>query len=154
MELTDAHKQTIRQWAAQGASLSELQRKLSELGLNMTYMEVRLLALDLGLQIKEAPRKSTNVKAAPASPAPVDEDYASDAEGGASSVSVEVDRIMKPGSIVSGTVKFSDGVSGTWMLDQAGRLGLSTSKPGYKPGGADLQTFQEELRRVLERQGI
>lgn len=72
---------------------------------------------------------------------------------GAGSLSVEVDRIMRPGTVVSGSVTFSDGVSGKWALDQYGRLMLETPQKGYQPSATDVQAFQRELQTQLARQG-
>jgi hypothetical protein len=71
-----------------------------------------------------------------------------------SGVSVELDRVVRPGSVASGTVKFSDGVSGKWALDQYGRLMLDTGSPGYKPSATDVQVFQRELSTQLQRHGF
>jgi hypothetical protein len=75
------------------------------------------------------------------------------APGGAGSVKVEVDRVMRPGTVVSGSVTFSDGNSGTWALDQYGRLVFNAKTEGYRPSQADLQAFQRELSSQLQRQG-
>lgn len=72
---------------------------------------------------------------------------------GAGSVTLDLDRIVRPGFMISGTVTFSDGVSGKWALDQMGRLLLETAQKGYKPGPADVQAFQHELQAQLQRQG-
>ncbi len=69
-------------------------------------------------------------------------------------VTVDVDRVVRPGAVVSGTVTFSDGVSGKWALDQYGRLMLDTGQPGYKPAPADVQAFQRELQMQLQRHGF
>lgn len=69
-------------------------------------------------------------------------------------VSVELDRITRPGTVVSGSVTFSDGVSGKWALDQYGRLMLDTGQPGYKPSAPDVQAFQRELQTQLQRHGF
>lgn len=79
----------------------------------------------------------------PAAPAP-----------GTGSLSVEVDRVVRPGAVVSGAVTFSDGVSGKWALDQYGRLMLDTGKKGYQPSAADVQAFQRELSAQLQRHGF
>ncbi|MBI2516798.1 MAG: hypothetical protein HYV95_07755 [Opitutae bacterium] len=79
----------------------------------------------------------------PAAPAP-----------GAGSLTVDVDRIVRPGAVASGSVTFSDGVSGKWALDQYGRLMLDTGKKGYQPSPADVQTFQRELSVQLQRHGF
>jgi len=75
------------------------------------------------------------------------------APAGAGSVTVELDRIVRPGFAMSGTVTFSDGVAGKWALDQYGRLMLDTGQPGYKPSTPDVQAFQRELSAQLQRQG-
>jgi hypothetical protein len=68
-------------------------------------------------------------------------------------VAIDIDRVMRPGTVVSGTVKFSDGQSGKWALDQMGRLVFEGATPGYRPSQADLQAFQRELSTQLQRQG-
>jgi hypothetical protein len=73
---------------------------------------------------------------------------------GAGSVKVEVDRLVRPGSVVSGSVTFSDGTTGKWALDQLGRLMLETGKKGYQPPASDVQEFQQQLSAQLQRQGF
>jgi len=152
MELTAEQKKTVEGWVREGLGLSDIQKKITaELGISMTYMDVRLLVLDLGVKVKDKP------VAAPAKPTDkgaVALDGAPDAAGGLSRVTVDVDRVMRPGSLVSGTVRFSDGVTATWMLDQTGRLALDAGKRKYTPSEQDVEAFQEELRRVLEKQGF
>lgn len=82
---------------------------------------------------------------------PEDEGVPADAPAG--SLKLDVDRLMRPGTVVSGTVTFSDGVSGKWGLDQYGRLMLDTGQKGYQPSAADVQAFQRELQIHLQRQG-
>jgi hypothetical protein len=81
------------------------------------------------------------------------EDLAPPMPAGAGSVTVELDRIVRPGFMVSGNATFSDGVSGKWALDQMGRLLLETPQKGYQPSPADVQAFQRELQTLLQRQG-
>jgi hypothetical protein len=89
---------------------------------------------------------------------PSDDEFPEDAgipaDAPAGTLSLEVDRIMRPGTVVSGSVTFSDGVSGKWGLDQYGRLMLDTGQKGYQPSPADIQTFQRELQAQLQRQGL
>ena len=59
-----------------------------------------------------------------------------------------------PGAMVSGKVTFSDGVKAAWHLDQAGRLGLAPTQPGYRPSAADLQEFQMALEQQLAKMGM
>ncbi len=82
------------------------------------------------------------------------EDAGIPADAPAGTVSLDVDRIMRPGTVVSGSVTFSDGVSGKWGLDQYGRLMLDTGQKGYQPSPADIQAFQRELQAQLQRQGF
>jgi hypothetical protein len=71
MNLDDAQRQKVTEWIAQGLKLSEIQTRLaSELGIRLTYMEVRLLVDDLKLTpIDAEPRRPTKpVLASPAVP--------------------------------------------------------------------------------------
>lgn len=163
MELTEDQKQTVAQWVSEGDGLSEIQKRLSsELGIVLTYMDVRFLVIDLGLDIstpeKEEPENSQEDDSLPADSVGRGEKAAGLPGAGdgllGGSVTVDVDRIMKPGSIVSGTVAFSDGVSGSWSVDQLGRLGLSTDSPDYKPSQEDLESFQTELKQALASRGL
>jgi hypothetical protein len=88
-------------------------------------------------------------------PEPLDEDLAGLPPDGASSVRVSVDKVVLiPGAIASGTVTFSDGVTGKWIVDQQGRPGFTeVSKPGYRPTPDDAQDFMQELSMALQRQG-
>ena len=72
---------------------------------------------------------------------------------GASSLTLDLDRLVRPGFMASGTVTFSDDTTGKWAIDQAGRLMLETAQKGYKPSPADVQAFQRELQVHLQRQG-
>lgn len=76
------------------------------------------------------------------------------APAGASTLTLEIDRLIRPGAMVSGNVTFSDGVTGKWALDQQGRLMLDTGQKGYQPTPVDVQAFQRELQMQLQRQGF
>jgi len=81
-----------------------------------------------------------------------EEDAFPDAAGG---VSVSVDKVtLLPGALASGTVTFSDGVTGKWIVDNQGRPGLTEiSKPGYRPAPADAQDFMQQLGMALQKRG-
>jgi hypothetical protein len=72
------------------------------------------------------------------------------------SVRVEVDKVtLLPGALASGSVTFSDGVTGKWIVDQYGRPGFSeVSQPGYRPTPADAQAFMQELSASLQSRGL
>jgi hypothetical protein len=166
MELTPQQEQAVRGWAQEGLGLAEIQKRLaSEFGVSATYMDVRFLVLDLGVDIKEKPKRETanagadlsaggglDVEDDPAGPA-ADVPGPGEALGGGA-VSVELDRVTKPGAVVSGRVTFSDGVSAGWFLDQLGRLGIEATTPGYKPSPGDVAAFQQELKNQLSARGF
>jgi hypothetical protein len=74
----------------------------------------------------------------------------------AGGVGVEVDKVtLIPGALASGTVKFTDGVTGKWVVDQYGRPGFTeVSKPNYRPTPADAQSFMQELSAQLQKRGF
>jgi hypothetical protein len=76
--------------------------------------------------------------------------------GGPSNIRVDVDKVtLIPGAVASGTVTFSDGVTGKWIVDQYGRPGFTeVSKPGYRPAAADAQAFMQELSAALQKRGF
>lgn len=83
-----------------------------------------------------------------------DDDYADElpASGG---VTVNVDSVtLIPGALASGTVTFSDGVTGKWIVDNYGRPGFTEiSQPGYRPSPGDAQAFMQELNVALQQKG-
>jgi hypothetical protein len=155
MSLTDAQKDKVREWLVQGLKLADVQRRLeTDFGLRVTYMEVRFLVDDLKVALKdpeppkkvEPPAAATPTDAVPGAPlAPTDPTLVG--------VAVTVDRVTRPGALVSGRVTFSDGQGGTWFVDQMGRPGLSADKKGYKPSPADMQEFQIALEQELVKLG-
>ena len=75
---------------------------------------------------------------------------------GSGPVKVSVDKItLIPGAVASGTVTFSDGVTGKWVVDNYGRPGFTEiSRPNYRPSPADAQSFMQELSAVLQQRGL
>ena len=157
MTLDDIQRKKVVEWIAEGLKLSQIQSRLgSELGLTMTYMDVRLLVDDLKLTPKDAEQPKTTPTlpgtasgAAPPPAAPVGEG-AKKPNG----VSVTVDQIARPGAMVSGKVTFSDGITADWYFDQTGQLGLVPQKQGYRPSAPDVQQFQTTLDRELKKMGF
>jgi len=158
MNLDESQRQKVAAWIADGAKLSDIQSRLaSELGLNLTYMEVRFLVDDLKLTPKDPePPKVVEppVAAKPAPPAATLPGAAVPLPPAGSKVSVSVDQITKPGTIVSGKVVFSDGQQADWYLDQTGRLGVAPKQVGYKPTATDVQQFQVALEKEITRLGL
>jgi len=140
-KLSSEQKDALTRWAAEGATMSDLQRRLKEeFSLSITYIDTRFLVLDLGLQLKED-----------AKPEPVVEPEKPVATG---KVHATMDHLALPGSLVSGKVTFSDGETAIWMLDQTGRPGLDPDTPGYSPNQEDILEFQTQLRELIRQSGL
>jgi hypothetical protein len=148
MNLDDAQRQKVAAWIDEGLKISDIQKRLeTDLGLRLTYLEVRLLVDDLKLKPKDPPP--------PPKPAVKPEDaFLPPPAAAAGKVTVTVDQLARPGALVSGKVKFSDGKTAEWVLDQAGRLGLVPGDKGYKPSAADVQDFQIALQQELQKLGL
>jgi len=163
MNLTDAQKQQVSAWLEQGLKVADVQKKMSaELGVSLTYMEVRFLLDDLRLKPKdpEPPKQpapaSPIAPAAAGTPAPVAGEGvapAADASG-LGGVKLSVDTLARPGTVVSGKVTFSDGQTADWYLDQMGRMGVVPAQKGYKPSQGDVMEFQELLQMELQKLGF
>ncbi|MDX2111552.1 MAG: hypothetical protein SFY80_15075 [Verrucomicrobiota bacterium] len=200
MQLTPEQIAIVHKWVSDGLTLSEVQKRItSELGISMTYIQVRFLLDDLNLTIKDKtpPQPAAVPPANPAGNAakPVAGTTATPKKeekkgalsglkslfGGknepepesepepeafpeemsmdelaqkAGRVQVEVDRLARPGAMVSGTTVFSDGMKAQWWVDTQGRLGLSASQKGYQPNQEDIMSFQQELQIALGKMGF
>lgn len=141
-KLTPEQTSELKQLAATGASMSDIQRHLKDAwGHSLTYMDTRFLALDLGLEIKSEAKPEPKPEEAKPAPVPTGE------------VTTTIDTLTLPGALVSGKVTFSDGESAIWMLDQTGRPGLDPDTPGYRPTPEDVKEFQIQLRELLQKSG-
>ena len=149
MNLDETKRKQVAAWIEEGLKIADIQKRMeAQWGLRQTYLEVRLLVADLKLTPKApAPPPPPPHPAAKAVEAPPPRDLP------ASKVRITLDQITRAGAMVSGKVKFSDGKSADWSLDQMGRLGLAPAEKGYKPSPADLQDFQVSLQAELERMG-
>ncbi|MCX6942600.1 MAG: hypothetical protein NTX09_18040 [Verrucomicrobia bacterium] len=184
MSLTPEQKLSVSSWVAAGDNLSAVQKKITEqFKVSMTYRDVRFLVDDLNLELKDpapkvdasdvsktpppvakAPSPSAQhagtADAAAESPTDAEAELADEAlddlPPGASSVTVEVDKVtLIPGALAAGTVTFSDGVTGKWMIDQQYRPGFTEiSQPGYRPTPADSQAFMQQLSAQLQKRGF
>jgi hypothetical protein len=177
-DLTDEQKQAVSQWAEEGATLNDIQSRLKkDFGLTMTYMEARLLAVDLEVHLKDKtvkPKAEPEAAAVPSASAEAmaesdeeafadpgeeafsDEGFSDEgvpAEGAVPFV-MAADELIVPGALVSGSATFSDGTKTKWFLDQIGRLRLKADKPGYQPPQVDVPKFQKGLEQILAKMGL
>ena len=153
--LSDEQQSAVKEWAREGSQLADIQKRLKgQFGLNVTYMDTRLLVLDLGIEIQievtseseddsEETDLESSAEAAPGSP----ESEQPVPSGG---LQVTTDEMVRAGAIVSGTVIFSDGEKAIWMIDEMGRPGLEPDTEGYQPSEEDLIEFEKHLRMLLE----
>lgn len=158
--LSPQQRQLVEQWAAEGANLNQIQDRLrSECEMTLTYMETRLLILELGVKIQDKPREAPPVeKPAPATVADAETalpgDAAADLPAGDIDLKITVDEVPPAGAIVSGKATFSDGTTIMWFLDQMGRFGMRGPTADYKPPAADIPVFQRELDTILQLRGF
>jgi hypothetical protein len=133
---------TIKLWAEQGARLADIQKNMrEEMNLSLTYMDTRLVILDLGITLAEDKIETAS------SEAPLN-------ILATGKTTVTVDSVTLPGAIISGRVSFSDGESAVWMLDQMGRPSIDPNNPNYQPTQDDIIEFQKQLRTLIEQQDL
>ena len=136
---------------AEEVALSEIQNEVNQkFGQNLTYMDIRILAstLDIDWQAKAAAKAAETEKAEEAKAEEVPASAEAPAEAAAGQTVVEVSKLMRPGTALSGTVKFASGSTADWYIDQTGRLGLE-NLVGEKPTQEDIQQFQVELEKAV-----
>lgn len=151
MNLTDEQKSVVSQWVSEGESIAKIQNLLKEqFNLGLTYMDVRFLVDDLGVVYKDSNESLEDEDTADEKTADATEENIEPA-----GVTVDVDAVIRPGSLVSGNVRFSDGVVLGWQLTSTGQLGLIPGDdPEYRPSNEDLQSFQTQLQEVLKEKGF
>jgi len=133
----------IRTWAAEGAQLPEIQRRIrEEMNHPLTYMDTRFLILDLGIELHVEKEPESSPEAIEPAFAPPGTTH------------VTMDAVPLPDALVSGKVTFSDGESGIWTLDQTGRPSLDFNSPTYQPSREDIMEFQQQLRALIEKSGL
>ena len=144
----DERKQIIRKLLAEGQTLSKIQDYLrNEKNNSITYMELRVL-------LSEMPDAKLPEKEVPKAPAPssVVAPTSAAAPAGGGKLSISMDQMPAPGSMLSGYARFSSGAKAHWFLDEAGRLGLEPELGASKPTQDDMKEFSTELRRMLQQQ--
>lgn len=143
-KVTAEQLEMVRQWAGEGVDLNGIQKCLAaECGVHMTYMDVRFLLLDHGIEIATAaapaPEKQPEAPTAEAVPQPA-------ADG---KLAVTLDELTLPGTLISGKVQFPSGTRGGWQIDQLGRFAWNDLQG--QPTPEELQAFQVELTQILSR---
>jgi hypothetical protein len=128
---------------------------VNECGVHLTYMDVRFLLLDHGIEIAQpqpepaaapAPEPQPEAPSAP-EPAPA----AADPMTGAAAVrpTMSLDDIQIPGTILSGKCEFPSGTKVSWQIDQMGQLACNQLAGTMTP--EEQQAFVFELRQILSK---
>ena len=144
-QLTEDQKASLQRWAAEGASIADLQNRMKEeFEIGMTYMDARFMVLDLGIEIQTEKEEEVKPAGGVEELKPVPTGF----------VEVTMDSIAMAGAMVSGKVTFSDGASAVWMLDAQGRPALDPDTPGYRPSEEDVMSFQKQLSELKRQKGM
>lgn len=151
MNFTDEQKSAVVDWLGHGRSLSDIQQALKvDFNLTITYMELRFMVDDLEIPLSEDTSEDPADASEDAADAVLEPEPVLDPSG----VQIDVDALVLPGALVSGSVTFSDGESLKWQLAATGQLGLIPGdNPDYRPSPEDVQSFQEQLEEVLRSKG-
>ena len=151
MDLSKEQVEFVSNLVNAGESIAKIQSLLKEnFSLSLTYMDVRFLVDDLGV---------TYPKIIEDQDSKIKEEGFNDSskliDDSNKGVIVDIDAVVRPGALVSGTVVFSDKVKMNWQLSSAGQLGLIPGDdPDYRPLPEDMQSFQEQLQKVLQEKGF
>ena len=142
---------------AEGVNLSDVQKLVNqEFGLKLTYMDVRILASELDNidwdandpKAQELAKEKARAEAEKKRQAEEGIEPEVEATPGDGRTVVEVSKLVRPGTALSGTVKFASGSTADWYVDSYGRLGIENLQ-GDKPTESDIMAFQDELKKAL-----
>ncbi len=149
MCLTDTQKSTVSAWIAEGKSIADVQRLLrDECSLTLTYMDVRFLVDDLDIALAQPDAEDVEAADTKVEEPEIVQEQTVDG------VTIDVDAIISPGTLLSGKVTFSDGTSLPWQLSGSGQIRLvRDDDETYRPSAEDLQEFQIKLQDVLQKKG-
>ena len=138
----------------EGKSLSEVQKILQdEYDMQITYMDLRLISSDLDVNWEKCDKnqpKPTDKVIDNDNPDNTSLDDAGWGSNGDGKTVVNVSKVVRPGAVMSGDVKFKSGATAEWQLDPLGRLGLNPTANSAKPTEEDIQDFQIELQKALQ----
>lgn len=132
---------------AENISLSDIQTMVNEkFNTKMTFMDIRILASELEVDWRSEAENKAEEKTAETEDNTEEKDSAP--EKTTAKTTVELNKIVRPGAIASGSVNFASGVYAEWFIDNNGRLGLDKVKGG-KPTEQDIEDFQVEMQKIF-----
>lgn len=125
-----------------GIKLPEIQEILKkEYKTPMTFLDLRILAAeleDVDWKSHDPTKDEQNEESDDKSPEPGD-----------GTTTIEISKLIRPGAIANGSVKFGSGATADWMLTHMGQLSLDNNVG--EPTPEDLQDFQTKLQEELSQ---
>lgn len=142
-----ADNQEIKEFIAKelvaGQSLSDIQDKVNaKFSCKKTFMEIRLLAAE----IEDIDWKSLDPEP-PKNSAGQESSRTRGTAAGPGRTEITLSRVLRPGAVVGGSVRFGSGARAEWFMDQFGQCGFDNVSG--EPTEQDEMDFQRELQRVL-----
>jgi hypothetical protein len=149
-------KSIVSEMLAKGLGLSEIQKRLfSENQVKITFLDLKLIASEIKDVAQTLDKNSSKKESEKPKPIEDNESDFVSQEGNTVDAElmdegdtiVELDKLLRPGAALSGTVKFASGVKAGWTIDNYGRFALENASG--KPTQDDLALFQAELRKKI-----
>ena len=147
--------QLIAKLLGEGNSLSDVQKILQdEHGMQVTYMDLRLISSELEVNwekfdTENAPKE----KIIDPNAADSDSNLIADSDGEGKTV-VNVSKVVRPGAVMSGDVKFKSGATAEWTLDPLGRLGLNPTGNSEKPQRRGHSRFSNGATTIITGENV
>lgn len=136
-------KKFMAEKIAENVSLSDIQTMVNEkFNAHMTFMDIRILASELEVDWRSEAEKNPPAEEEKA------EEKAENTENIPGKTTVELNKIVRPGALASGSVHFASGVYAEWYIDNSGRMGLD-KVTGGKPTEQDIEDFQVEMQKIF-----
>lgn len=80
-----------------------------------------------------------------------DDDIDDSDEDGDGATKVLIDPQPRPGTMLSGKVKFASGLRAGWFMDRRGQLSLDLPEDAEQPSQEDILGFQQELQATMQK---
>lgn len=139
-------KKFMAEKIAENVSLSDIQTLVNEkFNTRMTFMDIRILASELEVDWRSEAEKNPPIEEAKD---PADAANNENAANAPAKTTVELNKIVRPGALASGSVHFASGVYAEWYIDNSGRMGLD-KVTGGKPTEQDIEDFQIEMQKIF-----
>ena len=139
-------KKFMAEKIAENVSLSDIQTMVNEkFNAHMTFMDIRILASELEVDWRSEAEKNPPAEEEKDSADAENNGNAADTPG---KTTVELNKIVRPGALASGSVHFASGVYAEWYIDNSGRMGLD-KVTGGKPTEQDIEDFQVEMQKIF-----